>query len=163
MSGFDLTTSGSLVHELFPTITTPEANVISKIKWSLAILYWNKKSTWMFQLMTFLTKQRTLFQHRVATLKNYNIDSRAPLVTAKGGYQEVWPDMAIYWTLDNFLKPLATINLPTFLGNFCKGVKIFNFSCEIIFGQFFIHLAIFFWSHWYQVLLIVHLGFLCWK
>ena len=30
-----------------------------------------------------------------------------------------------------FSKPLATINLPkspTFLGNFCKGVKIFNFS-----------------------------------
>ena len=37
-----------------------------------------------------------------------------------------------------FLKPLATINLPktpTFLGNFCKGVKIYHFSCEIIFGQ----------------------------
>ena len=34
---------------------------------------------------------------------------------------------AIFWTLDNFLKPLATINLPkspTFLGKFCKGVKI---------------------------------------
>ena len=31
-----------------------------------------------------------------------------------------------------------TINLPnypTFLGNFCKGVKIFNFSSEIIFGH----------------------------
>ena len=26
-------------------------------------------------------------------------------------------------------------NLPTFLGNFCKGVKIYNFSTEIIFGQ----------------------------
>ena len=36
------------------------------------------------------------------------------------------------------LKPLATINLPkspTFLGNFCKGVKIYHFSCEIIFEQ----------------------------
>ena len=36
------------------------------------------------------------------------------------------------------LKPLATINLPrspTFLGNFCKGVKIYPFSSEIIFGQ----------------------------
>ena len=35
----------------------------------------------------------------------------------------VWPDWAIYWTLGNFLKPLATINLPKsppFLGNFCK-------------------------------------------
>ena len=49
----------------------------------------------------------------------------------------VWPDWAIYRNLGNFSKPLATINLPksTFLGNFCKGVKIFNFSSEIIFGQ----------------------------
>ena len=38
----------------------------------------------------------------------------------------------------NFLKPLATINLPkllTFLGTFCKGVKIYHFSSEINFGQ----------------------------
>ena len=50
----------------------------------------------------------------------------------------VWPDWAIYWTMGHFLKPLAAINLPkspTFLGNFCKGVKIFHFSSEIIFGQ----------------------------
>ena len=36
------------------------------------------------------------------------------------------------------LKPLAAINLHkslTFLGNFCKGVKIYHFSSEIIFGQ----------------------------
>ena len=25
--------------------------------------------------------------------------------------------------------------LPTLLGNFCKGVKIIHFSCEIVFGQ----------------------------
>ena len=50
----------------------------------------------------------------------------------------VWQDWAIYWTLGNFLKPVTTINLPkspTFLGNFCKGVEIFHFSREIIFGQ----------------------------
>ena len=44
----------------------------------------------------------------------------------------------IYWTLGNFLKPQANINLPkspTFLGNFCKGVKIYPFSTEIIYGQ----------------------------
>ena len=38
----------------------------------------------------------------------------------------------------NFFKVLATINLPKstiFLGNFCKGVKIYLFSIEIIFGQ----------------------------
>ena len=36
------------------------------------------------------------------------------------------------------LKPLATIILPKshkFLGNFCKGVKMYHFSSEIIFGQ----------------------------
>ena len=52
--------------------------------------------------------------------------------------ESVWPDWAIYWTLDNFLKPMAAINLsksPTFLGNFCKGVKIYHCSSEIIFGQ----------------------------
>ena len=45
---------------------------------------------------------------------------------------------AINWTLGNFLKPLATINLsqsPKFLGNLCKGVKMYHFSSEIIFGQ----------------------------
>ena len=38
----------------------------------------------------------------------------------------------------NFQSLWATINLPkspTFLGNFCKGVNIFNFSGKIIFGQ----------------------------
>ena len=50
----------------------------------------------------------------------------------------VWPGWAIYWTLGHSLKPLAAINLPkspTFLGIFCKGVKIYHFSSEIIFGQ----------------------------
>ena len=45
--------------------------------------------------------------------------------------KSVGPDWAIYWTLGKIEKPLATINLSkslTFLGNFCKGVKI-------IFGQ----------------------------
>ena len=49
-----------------------------------------------------------------------------------------WPDWVIFCTLGNLLKPLATINLPkslTFLGNFCKGVKMYDFSSEIIFGQ----------------------------
>ena len=40
----------------------------------------------------------------------------------------VWPDWAIYWTLGNFS--------PTFFGNFCEGVKIFNFYSEIILGNF---------------------------
>ena len=62
----------------------------------------------------------------------------------------VWPDWAIYYTLGNFLKPLATINLPkspTFLGNFGKGVKIYHFSYEISFGQLLWTFGDFFWSH----------------
>ena len=53
--------------------------------------------------------------------------------------QSVWPDLAIFCTFGDFLKPLATISLlksPTVLDNFCKGVKINHFSSEIIFGQF---------------------------
>ena len=54
------------------------------------------------------------------------------------GLKTVWPNWAIYWTLDNFLKPLATNNLPkspTLLDNFCKGINIIHFSSKIIFGQ----------------------------
>ena len=50
----------------------------------------------------------------------------------------VWPDVAIYCTFGNFLKPVATIilpKLPTFKVNFGISVKIFHFSSEIIFGQ----------------------------
>ena len=59
-------------------------------------------------------------------------------------------DWAIYWTLGNFLKPLTTINLsksPTFLSIFCKGVKIYHFSSEIIFRQLLYTFGNFFWSH----------------
>ena len=47
--------------------------------------------------------------------------------------EAVFPDLAIYWTLGNLSKPLATINLPkspTFLGNLVKVV-----SSDIIFRQ----------------------------
>ena len=62
----------------------------------------------------------------------------------------VWPDWAIYWTLGNFLKPLATINLPKslkFPGNFCIGVKSYHFYSEIIFGQLLQTFGNFFWLH----------------
>ena len=63
----------------------------------------------------------------------------------------VWPDWAIYWTMGKFLKPLATINLPkspTILCNFCKGVKIYHFSNELIFGELLETFGDFFWPHW---------------
>ena len=59
----------------------------------------------------------------------------------------VWPYWAIYCTLGNHSKPLATINLPkspTFLDNFCNGVKFYHFSSEIIFGQFLLAFGDFF-------------------
>ena len=48
---------------------------------------------------------------------------------------QIWRYIGLWATFQSLC---ATINLPkypTFLGNFCKGVKIFNFSSEIIFGQ----------------------------
>ena len=58
----------------------------------------------------------------------------------------VWPDWAICWTLGNFLKSLATINLsksPTFLGNFVKVLKSIIFLVKSFLGNFYGHLAIF--------------------
>ena len=75
----------------------------------------------------------------------YQIEKRSPLEFLFPSWS-VWPDWVIYWTLGNFLKLMAKIilpKLPTLLGNFWKGVKIYHFSCEIIFGQLFRHLAIF--------------------
>ena len=60
-------------------------------------------------------------------------------VSSRLWWRPVCPDWAIYCTLGNFSKPVATIILaksPTFLGNFCKCVKIFHFSSEIICRQF---------------------------
>ena len=57
---------------------------------------------------------------------------------------QIWRFIGLW---GNFLKPLATINLPkspTFLGNFYKGVKIYHFSSEIIFGTTFIDIWQFF-------------------
>ena len=53
--------------------------------------------------------------------------------------------------MGNFSKPLARIiwpKSPTFLGNFCKGVKFLFFLVKSYLGNFNRHLAIFFWSHW---------------
>ena len=43
--------------------------------------------------------------------------------------------IALWETFSSFWQQLFFPKLPTFLGNFCIGVKIFDFSCEIIFGQ----------------------------
>ena len=56
--------------------------------------------------------------------------------------------------LDNFLKPLATMNLSkslAFLGIFVKMLKSVIFLVKSFLGNFYRHLAIFFWSHWRSV------------
>ena len=61
----------------------------------------------------------------------------------------VWLDWAIYCTLGNFSKPVATIilpKLPTFIGNSCKGVKSFIFLVKSFLGNFYRHLSTFYWS-----------------
>ena len=71
----------------------------------------------------------------------------------------VWPDWAIYWSLGNFLKPLAAINLPkshTFLGIFCKSVKIYFISSEVIFGQLLYTFGNFFSGHTVGIKAIKH-------
>ena len=63
----------------------------------------------------------------------------------------VWPDWAIYWTLDKFLKPWAAIkfpNLPHSWAIFVKVSKSIIFLVKSFLGNFYRHLAIFFWSHW---------------
>ena len=50
----------------------------------------------------------------------------------------VWPDLVIYYTSGNFSKPgqqLFCQNSQQILGNFCKGIQIFQFTTEILFGQ----------------------------
>ena len=67
----------------------------------------------------------------------------------------MWPDWAIYLTLSKFLKSLATINLPkspTFLGIFVKVSKSIIFLVKSFLGNFYRHLAIFFWSHAHNLL-----------
>ena len=60
------------------------------------------------------------------------------LASAYPVLEAVWPDWVIYSTLGDLTKPVATIilaKLPKFVGNFCKGVKLFHFSGRIIFEQ----------------------------
>ena len=64
--------------------------------------------------------------------------------------QVVWPDSTIYWALGNFSKPVATISLPkslTFLAFFVKVSKSLIFLVKSFLGNFYRHLATFYWSH----------------
>ena len=41
-----------------------------------------------------------------------NVRYKISLITLPTEPQPVWPDLVIFWTLGNFLKPLVTTNLP---------------------------------------------------
>ena len=66
----------------------------------------------------------------------------------KEQYDQIWRFIGLYATFQSLWKAINLPKSPTFLGNFCKCVKIFNFSREIILGNFYRHLAVLFWSHW---------------
>ena len=62
----------------------------------------------------------------------------------------MWPDWVIFWTLGNFLNPLATVNLPNLPHSEAITVNVsksFIFLVKPFFGNFYRHLAIFIWSH----------------
>ena len=104
------------------------------------------------QLINFFTPKTTSYFLYLPTYVLVNAHakffSQPPFLPSV--YLPVWPDWAIFCSLGNFLKPLAPINLlksPTFLGNYCKGVKIYHFSCELIFGQLLLTFANFYAGH----------------
>ena len=106
-----------------------------KTNLSVSKLGWNKA------LESAKPSQRDLFQYGI--VRSYNSVTRLGDLLHFGQH----------------LMPLATIilpNLPTFLGNLCKGVKIFDFSSEIILGNIFRHLATFSWSHSHTEIYLQH-------
>ena len=84
----------------------------------------------LWRLATIYRKRRIFWR----SLRRFNVTLFLMFcnhLTLKGSeWYPVWPHLAIYWTLGDFLNPLAKFNLPkspTFLGNFCKGFKIYYF------------------------------------
>ena len=73
------------------------------------------------------------FSQKIVTFTNY-YNRLYKQQNFRKKWSPVWPDCAIYWTLGNFSKPLATINLPkspTFLGNFVEKIYYFLSACII--------------------------------
>ena len=61
---------------------------------------------------------------------------------ADGQCDQIGRFIGLSATFKSLWQQLIWPNLPTFLGNFCKGVKIYHFSSEIFLGNFYRHLAI---------------------
>ena len=66
------------------------------------------------------------------------------------GKWPLWPDWAVFCFLGKHSKLATSIILaksPTLLGNFWKVSKSFIFLVNSFLGNFYRHLAIFYWSH----------------
>ena len=56
--------------------------------------------------------------------------------------------IGLWATYQRLVETISLAKSTTFLGNFCKGVKIFNFLAKSFLGNFYRHMANFYWSHW---------------
>ena len=56
---------------------------------------------------------------------------------------QIWQFFGLWATFWSHWQQLICPNLPKFLGNFCKGVKIYHFLVKSFLGNFYRHLAIF--------------------
>ena len=111
----------------------------------------------LFHFLVFSNKQYyfTTYQcekmSRTSSIRHQDLnplplEHESSQLTTRTGLLPVRPDWAIYWTLGNFLKPLATTNLPkspTYLGIFVKVSKSIIFLVKSFLGNFYRHLAIF--------------------
>ena len=129
------------VHSFFKTFLQ-----LSKILKVVRTFFWHISFNIFFKQIQISNQLQNMLLIQFQVIRLLRIVSlELPIrhLCSQKGAEPVWPDLAIYWTFGNFSKPLATINLAkylTFLGNFGKGVKILNFSSEIIFGATFIEI-----------------------
>ena len=86
----------------------------------------NKRKRWMSHLKkqhctTFGSHQKMAYgdeeacecwSFQAAVVCHFNALSTPETSETYSSYQPVWPDLAIFWTLGNLLKPLATYILP---------------------------------------------------
>ena len=98
-------------------------------------------------------QENLVLKKRVQIREDYNLWkwlSLSPVVRILLTQASSVPFWAIYCMLGNFSKPVATTILPkwpTFLGNFLKVSKSFIFLVKSFWGNFYRHLATFYWSH----------------
>ena len=84
----------------------------------------------------------TYYELRKVSCNQKQCDQIGQFITLWATFQSPW-------------QQLFCPNCHHILGNFCKFVKIFHFTSQILLGNFYRHLATFYWSHWSKV---IHIG-----